>query len=89
VDQESRHAGARRGRDEVEFRHRAAGLAVHAGHGLTYVNVQAVARIPQVEELNIGHTIVSRAISVGMERAVAEMRAAVDGARVDQPQAGP
>ncbi|MDP2481811.1 MAG: pyridoxine 5'-phosphate synthase [Candidatus Palauibacterales bacterium] len=67
----------------------AAGLAVHAGHGLTYVNVQAVARIPQVEELNIGHTIVSRAISVGMERAVAEMRAAVDGARVDQPQAGP
>jgi len=67
----------------------AAGLAVHAGHGLTYVNVQAVAQIPQIEELNIGHTIVSRAISVGMERAVAEMRAAVDGVRVDQPQAGP
>jgi pyridoxine 5-phosphate synthase len=68
---------------------RAAGLAVHAGHGLNYVNVQAVSRIPEVEELNIGHSIVSRALSVGMERAVAGMRAAVDAARVDQPQAGP
>jgi pyridoxine 5-phosphate synthase len=68
---------------------RAAGLAVHAGHGLNYVNVQAVSRIPEVEELNIGHSIVSRALAVGMERAVAEMRAAVDAARVDQPQAGP
>ncbi len=51
----------------------AAGLAVHAGHGLTYRNVQPVAAIPQVEELNIGHTIVSRAVMVGMERAVREM----------------
>jgi len=68
---------------------RAAGLAVHAGHGLNYVNVQAVSRIPEVEELNIGHSIVSRALAVGMERAVAEMRVAVDAARVDQPQAGP
>lgn len=67
----------------------AAGLAVHAGHGLNYVNVQAVARIAEVEELNIGHAIVSRALFCGIERAVAEMRAAVDGARVDQPQAGP
>jgi pyridoxine 5-phosphate synthase len=68
---------------------RAAGLAVHAGHGLNYVNVRDVTRIPEVEELNIGHSIVSRALAVGMERAVAEMRAAVDAARVDQPQAGP
>lgn len=68
---------------------RAAGLAVHAGHGLNYVNVAAVARIPEVEELNIGHSIVSRAIFVGIERAVAEMRAAVDAARVDQPSGGP
>lgn len=68
---------------------RSAGLAVHAGHGLNYVNVGAVARIPQVEELNIGHSIVSRAIYVGIERAVEEMRTAVDAARVDQPQAGP
>jgi pyridoxine 5-phosphate synthase len=68
---------------------RAAGLAVHAGHGLNYVNVAAVARLPEVEELNIGHSVVSRALFVGIERAVAEMRAAVDTARVDQPSAGP
>jgi pyridoxine 5-phosphate synthase len=60
---------------------RAAGLAVHAGHGLTYRNVQPVARIPEIEELNIGHSIVSRAIFAGMERAVAEMKALVVGAR--------
>ncbi len=52
---------------------RAAGLGVHAGHGLTYENVAAVARITEVEELNIGHSIVSRAVFVGLERAVREM----------------
>jgi pyridoxine 5-phosphate synthase len=78
------------GRLAAAARHaKAAGLAVHAGHGLNYANVQAVTRIPEVEELNIGHSIVSRALAVGMERAVGEMRAAVDAARVDQPQAGP
>ena len=41
------------------------GLAVHAGHGLTYLNVVPVARIPEIEELNIGHSIMSRAILVG------------------------
>lgn len=51
----------------------ALGLAVHAGHGLTYANVQPVARIPEIEELNIGHTIVSRAVFTGMRSAVAEM----------------
>jgi pyridoxine 5-phosphate synthase len=56
------------------------GLHVHLGHGLTYANVAAVARIPGVEELNIGHSIVSRAVLVGMERAVREMRAAIDQA---------
>jgi pyridoxine 5-phosphate synthase len=61
----------------------AAGLAVHAGHGLTYRNVQPVAAIPQVEELNIGHTIVSRSILVGIESAVSEMRALIAAARVD------
>jgi len=49
------------------------GLAVHAGHGLTYENVLPVAAIPDVEELNIGHSIVSRAVFVGLERAVREM----------------
>lgn len=54
------------------------GLAVHAGHGLTYQNVQRVAAIPEIEELNIGHSIVSNAIFWGMEEAVRRMRALVD-----------
>jgi pyridoxine 5-phosphate synthase len=58
------------------------GLAVHAGHGLTYQNVGAVVAIPEIEEVNIGHNIVARAITVGMHRAVAEMRAAVGAGRV-------
>src|SRR5262245_24174127 len=49
-------------------------MQVHMGHGLNYHNVQAVARIPGVEELNIGHSIVSRAVLVGMVRAVREMK---------------
>lgn len=52
---------------------RARGLAVHAGHGLTYENVIPVAALGDVEELNIGHSVVSRAVLVGMERAVREM----------------
>ena len=57
------------------------GLAVHAGHGLTYENVTPVAAIAPIEELNIGHSIVSRAVFVGMERAVREMRALIREAR--------
>jgi pyridoxine 5-phosphate synthase len=53
------------------------GLHVHMGHGLNYHNVQAVSAIPGVEELNIGHSIVSRAVLVGMERAVREMKDAI------------
>ncbi|HEX6105157.1 MAG TPA: pyridoxine 5'-phosphate synthase [Gemmatimonadales bacterium] len=49
------------------------GLAVHAGHGLTYENVVPVACIPEIEELNIGHSVVSRAVMVGIGAAVAEM----------------
>jgi len=60
---------------------KSAGLAVHAGHGLTYLNVQPVAAIPEIEELNIGHTIVSRSIFVGIEAAVRKMRVLVDAAR--------
>src|SRR5207244_750768 len=59
----------------------ARGLAVHAGHGLTYDNVQPVAAIRDIEELNIGHSIVSNAIFVGMEAAVRRMRQLVDEAR--------
>ena len=51
-----------------------AGLRVNAGHGLTYHNVQAVAAIPAVEELNIGHSIISRAVLDGLGPAVAEMK---------------
>jgi pyridoxine 5-phosphate synthase len=53
------------------------GLHVHMGHGLNYYNVQDVAGLNGVEELNIGHSIVSRAVLVGMERAVADMKRAI------------
>jgi pyridoxine 5-phosphate synthase len=49
------------------------GLGVGAGHGLSYENVEAVAAVPEIEELNIGHAIVARAVLVGMDRAVREM----------------
>jgi pyridoxine 5-phosphate synthase len=78
---------------EAAARGASLGLAVHAGHGLTVANVGAVAAIPEVEELNIGHSIVSRAIFVGLAEAVREMRAAMDvarggSARVDPPSGG-
>jgi pyridoxine 5-phosphate synthase len=57
----------------------AAGLRVNAGHGLTYWNVYPIATLPGMEELNIGHTIISRAVLVGMERAVREMKQAIRG----------
>jgi hypothetical protein len=60
------HAGGRTG---VSL-----GLAVNAGHGLHYHNVQAIAALPGVEELNIGHAIVAQAIFVGWENAVREMK---------------
>lgn len=49
------------------------GIEVLGGHGLTYVNVAPVAAIPEIVELNIGHSIISRAVLVGIERAVREM----------------
>lgn len=59
---------------------RDAGLGVHAGHGLTYHNVVPVAAIPEIEELNIGHSIIARALLVGMEQAVREMGEIMAGA---------
>ena len=59
----------------------AAGLRVHAGHGLTLANVGPVAAIPACEELNIGHAIVADAVFVGLAAAVRRMRAAMDAAR--------
>jgi pyridoxine 5-phosphate synthase len=66
---------------------RARGLAVHAGHGLTYRNVQPVAAIEDIEELNIGHSIVSNAVFWGMEEAVRKMRKLVDRAVSHPPSA--
>jgi pyridoxine 5-phosphate synthase len=60
---------------------RRSGLEVHGGHGLNYDNVVSIAAITDIVELNIGHSIVARAIMVGMEQAVREMKALLDGAR--------
>lgn len=73
----------RRGDDALNELRRAAshaaamGMAVHAGHGLTYANVAPVAAIPEIEELNIGHSVVSRSVTVGIRLAVVEMRQAI------------
>ncbi|MFQ5580465.1 MAG: pyridoxine 5'-phosphate synthase, partial [Nitrospiria bacterium] len=53
------------------------GMGVNAGHGLDYTNVAAVAQIPEIEELNIGHSIISRAVLVGMTSAVREMKSLI------------
>jgi len=57
------------------------GLAVHAGHGLNVANVRPIAAIPEIEELNIGHAVIGRAVFVGLAEAVRELRAAMDEAR--------
>ena len=57
------------------------GLAVAAGHGLTLQNVRAIAAVGEIEELNIGHSIVSRALAVGLARAVREMKEAMRDGR--------
>ncbi len=67
---------------------REAGLSVHAGHGLTFENVLPVASIREIEELNIGHSIVSRAVFVGLERAVREMADLIRTARDRVPTPG-
>ena len=60
---------------------RSLSLDVHAGHGLTYENVSRLAAIEEIEELNIGHSIISRAVLVGMERAVRDMKDIIVQAR--------
>ncbi|MXO84862.1 pyridoxine 5'-phosphate synthase [Altererythrobacter aurantiacus] len=57
------------------------GIEPHAGHGLTYENVQPIAAIPQLAELNIGHYLVGEAVFVGLEEAVRRMRELMDDAR--------
>jgi pyridoxine 5-phosphate synthase len=75
------HASARfAGKEELATLRRAgqhvaeAGLTLHAGHGLTYRNVQPVAALPNMCELNIGHSIIARAIMIGLEQAVRDMK---------------
>jgi pyridoxine 5-phosphate synthase len=58
------------------------GLKVNAGHGLHYTNVQAIAEIPEIEELNIGHAIVAQAVFIGWQNAVKEMKAIMVAARL-------
>jgi pyridoxine 5-phosphate synthase len=70
---------------EAAYFAREQGLHLHLGHGLTYTNVQPIVQIPGVEELNIGHSIVSRAVLVGMERAVREMKEAIRLAEKQHP----
>ncbi len=59
------------------------GLKVNAGHGLHYTNVQAIAAIPQIAELNIGHAVVAHAVFAGWRNAVSEMKAIMVKARLD------
>jgi pyridoxine 5-phosphate synthase len=72
---------------ELERLHRAAdladglGLKVNAGHGLNYHNVEPICRIPVIRELNIGHSIIARAMFTGLERAVADLKAIMRAAR--------
>ena len=66
---------------EGTFIARSLGLRVNAGHGLTYQNVEQIAAIEGMEELNIGHTIVARALAVGLEEAVRQMKALVQNPR--------
>jgi pyridoxine 5-phosphate synthase len=60
-------------------------LAVHAGHGLTYENVQPVAAIRKIEELNIGHSVIARAVLTGIERSVKDMSRILRRARQLHP----
>jgi pyridoxine 5-phosphate synthase len=66
----------------------ALGLEVHAGHGLNYANVDAIAAIPQIVELNIGHFLMGEALFVGLKDALAQMRRIMDNARVTSQLAG-
>ena len=59
------------------------GLRVNAGHGLTYQNVEPVAAIPGMEELNIGHSLVARAVAVGLQQAVRDMQVLIQNPRLE------
>jgi pyridoxine 5-phosphate synthase len=81
TDAESQAKELKRLVDGVEYAY-GKGLRVNAGHGLHYHNVQPIAAIPQIEELNIGHAIIARAALDGLEKAVSDMRALMVEARL-------
>jgi pyridoxine 5-phosphate synthase len=58
------------------------GLQVNAGHGLTYHNIEAIAKIPELVELNIGHSIIARAVLSGLPEAVREMKTLMRASRL-------
>jgi pyridoxine 5-phosphate synthase len=81
-------AGDERGREEALRQvidaarlGRKLGLQVHAGHGLTYLNVGPIAAQAEITELHIGHSIVARALLVGMRKAVSDMAERIRAAR--------
>jgi pyridoxine 5-phosphate synthase len=80
ADDRAREAALRKVEDAAKLG-RKLGLLVHAGHGLDYQNVTAVAALPELAELNIGHAIVARAILVGMQQATRDMADAMRRAR--------
>lgn len=80
VDEQSRQVELRKIISGIETA-KALGLQVNAGHGLNYDNVQAIARLEDIHELNIGHSIVARAVFTGMFAAVKEMKNLMQGAR--------
>lgn len=67
-------------RDAAELGH-SLGLEIHAGHGLDFQNVQPIAGLPQVRELNIGHFIIGEAVFMGLDNVIREMRRLIDDAR--------
>lgn len=67
-------------REAAAYAHQA-GLEVHAGHGLTFLNVQPVAAIPEIRELNIGHFLIAESVFMGLAAVVKEMRQLIDDAR--------
>jgi len=80
LEGEERAAELRRLADAVALAARN-GIEPHAGHGLTFANVQAIAAIPHLRELNIGHFLVGEAIFTGLGQSVARMRSLIDEAR--------
>jgi pyridoxine 5-phosphate synthase len=80
ADERARDAALRKITDAARLG-RKLGLRIHAGHGLTYLNVAPIAALTEIGELHIGHSIVARALLVGMERAVRDMNDAIRAAR--------